>query len=280
MNYIIYKTTNLINGKYYIGKHKQDIDPLNFDGYFGSGKIINNAIKKYGIENFKRETLCSFDNEIECYKKEVHVLNEIFNSDHNDCYNLVGGGYGGLTGFVFVNKEDTEKIIHKKELLHYLNNGWKSGTFRIGATKNTVSFINKNTNKIKRFNQDFVHQDWIKWNQEISNKNKKAYTNSNGIIKYFDTVPDLNEWKQGFVKATNKNYIWISEIKTGKRKQISGSDLIPEGWIHGMYKNPSLEYLWCFDENTGKETKIKIDEDLPVGYKFGRSKKGKYKNVK
>ena len=45
---IIYITTNLINNKKYIGKHK--CDSIEFDGYLGSGKILKNAIKKNGKE--------------------------------------------------------------------------------------------------------------------------------------------------------------------------------------------------------------------------------------
>ena len=45
----IYITTNIINNKKYIGKHKS----LEFDeNYKGSGIRLNQAINKYGINNF------------------------------------------------------------------------------------------------------------------------------------------------------------------------------------------------------------------------------------
>jgi hypothetical protein len=62
MFYIVYKTINLVNNKFYIGKHTQNLDPYQFDGYYGSGSQIINAVKKYGKENFIRETLFVFDN--------------------------------------------------------------------------------------------------------------------------------------------------------------------------------------------------------------------------
>ena len=61
---IVYKTSNLVNRKIYIGK-----DSKNNETYYGSGKILNFAIKKYGKKNFKNETLET------CEAKEE---NEIF----------------------------------------------------------------------------------------------------------------------------------------------------------------------------------------------------------
>ena len=66
MKYLIYKTTNLINGKYYIGKH--ETDDIN-DDYLGSGIALLAAIKKYGRENFTKEVLYVFDSEQEMIDK-------------------------------------------------------------------------------------------------------------------------------------------------------------------------------------------------------------------
>ena len=90
MFYYLYKTTNLINAKIYIGVHKTK--KLN-DGYLGSGKIIKDAIKKYGKEFFKKEILEFFDNEDLMYLKEMEVVDETF-IKNADTYNLMIGGFG------------------------------------------------------------------------------------------------------------------------------------------------------------------------------------------
>lgn len=93
LTYIIYKTTNLVTGKFYIGKHKQE--GTEFDGYFGSGRVIKRAISKYGKENFVRETLATFTDEQECYLAEKKFLAEHWEDEQ--CYNLESGGRGGKT---------------------------------------------------------------------------------------------------------------------------------------------------------------------------------------
>lgn len=95
----IYLTENLVNGKKYIGKHKAD----SFDNsYFGSGKILTEAIEKYGIENFSCKILDSINNiPTVCDTLEQLNNSEIYYIDYYNCkedenyYNLKSGGDGG-----------------------------------------------------------------------------------------------------------------------------------------------------------------------------------------
>ena len=91
MHYTIYKTTNLLNGKFYIGKH-QTANPD--DTYLGSGKALEAAINKYGRDNFKKEVLYIFDSEIAMNSKEKELITESLVNDPKS-YNLGIGGEGG-----------------------------------------------------------------------------------------------------------------------------------------------------------------------------------------
>lgn len=97
MYYFIYKTTNKINGKYYIGMHKTD--DLE-DGYLGSGTYFSRALEKYGKENFEREILeyCTSDEEM--HNAEARYITEDVVNDKKS-YNLKLGGFGGWD---YVNK--------------------------------------------------------------------------------------------------------------------------------------------------------------------------------
>lgn len=92
MYYTVYKTTNLINGKIYIGKH---ITMNPNDKYLGSGKQIKAAIVKYGKENFKKEVLFIFDNKHDMTNKEKDLVTEEF-CKRLDTYNMHEGGEGGF----------------------------------------------------------------------------------------------------------------------------------------------------------------------------------------
>jgi hypothetical protein len=123
MYYIVYKTTNTINGKFYVGKHKcKDISK---DKYLGSGRTLKKAIKKYGREAFVREILGFFDTESEALDFEENIVTEELIKEEI-CYNETIGGRGS---FYHINKDENKinpmhnpKVVDKiKE--HYKLNG-------------------------------------------------------------------------------------------------------------------------------------------------------------
>lgn len=92
MHFTIYKVTNKLNNRFYIGKHQtRDLN----DGYMGSGVHIKRAIIKYGIQNFDKEILFVFDNETEMNAKEADIVTlELCLSEST--YNICPGGNGGF----------------------------------------------------------------------------------------------------------------------------------------------------------------------------------------
>jgi len=93
MFYIVYKTTNLLNNKIYIGLHEtEDIN----DSYLGSGILLKKAIKKYGASNFKKEILFVYDNKTDMINKEKELVSEAFIA-RRDTYNMSKGGFGMST---------------------------------------------------------------------------------------------------------------------------------------------------------------------------------------
>lgn len=94
MFYLIYKITNKINGKFYIGAHKTKDKN---DSYMGSSSVLKNAIKKYGKDNFIKEIIFEASSLDEMYLKEK----EMVVLDRAISYNLKEGGIGG---FDFINQ--------------------------------------------------------------------------------------------------------------------------------------------------------------------------------
>jgi hypothetical protein len=114
---VIYLTTNLTNGKKYIG-----LDMNNDDNYFGSGVHIKMAIKKYGKKNFTKqilETCNSREELLLCEKKWIKDLNAV---ESKEFYNVHEGGIGG----------DTTQYMSHSEIIEWKQNISKG---KIGKTK-------------------------------------------------------------------------------------------------------------------------------------------------
>lgn len=90
----IYKTTNLANGKIYVGMHR--VSDEMFDAkYIGSGKILKQAVDKYGKENFSCELLEWCETEQQLADQETFWINHLDAKNHDIGYNLKDGGIGG-----------------------------------------------------------------------------------------------------------------------------------------------------------------------------------------
>lgn len=219
MFYTIYKITNKINGKYYIGKHQTT--NLN-DGYMGSGKNVKRAIAKYGIENFTKEILHTYDNEADmnAAEKKLVVISE-------ETYNLCEGGKGG---FSHINKNN----LSVKNL--------KNPNVRKVATKNS------NKKRIENFNNNTVLKK--QWEDNISNSLKSYYKTHSGTFTGKRHPKEIENRITEKLKITNKgsgnpNFgkCWIKNVKTKEYGMILKSDLnywISLGWELGQIRENGI----------------------------------------
>lgn len=152
--WMVYETTNLINGKRYIGVHASSRCR---DHYLGSGTVLKAAIKKYGRENFQRKILKLFTDARSAYAYEQQIVNaDLIKSEQY--YNLT---LGGRTAFktdnahqaavrsakrrprCWLTKNDQSIIIFKSEMQSYLDLGWVPGRFITEETRARKSIAGK-----------------------------------------------------------------------------------------------------------------------------------------
>ena len=138
MLYLIYKITNKLNGKYYIGCHKTEDEA---DGYMGSGKLISKAIGKHGLDNFTKEIIERCGSETEMFQREA----ELVIIDREKTYNLQSGGRGGW-GYINESKLGGHHVPHTEEAKQKIKAS-SLGRVTSAATKKLISERNKLTNK-------------------------------------------------------------------------------------------------------------------------------------
>ena len=154
--FYLYKITNLINNKIYIGIHATN--NIN-DRYMGSGKAIRLAIKKYGIENFKKEILSFHNTYEEVYLAEQAIVTPEFVSSNSN-YNIAIGGHGGNTQTynsperskkLSQNQKGRKMVIDKNTGNHYslYENDPRFETMELlGQTYKKCVYMDKDGNRI------------------------------------------------------------------------------------------------------------------------------------
>lgn len=208
MFYIIYKTTNIVNQKFYIGKHK--CKKLSFDGYLGSGKLLKEAIKKYGKASFIREILFVFDTEAAASLKEAEIISKEFLFEHLEtCYNLHVGGTGGR-GYIsqddfgnYTFNENTTSEKQKKIISERMKNTavyeYEDGT-RIRLSKNHPDVLSNEVTAYKTKSSIY-----------IMNGEKVRLSRDDPRVLSGDAIHIFNGIKLGNGGFSNEKSLFISE---------------------------------------------------------------------
>jgi group I intron endonuclease len=213
MFYIVYKTTNQVNGKFYIGTHKT-VD-LN-DDYLGSGVLLTRAIEKYGIENFKKEILFVFDNPKDMFAKEAEIVNEDFLSENNT-YNLKKGGFGG---FDYIN-ENPDKFLTEKRLSFLWTNKERNERWK------------------RKYDSSEEFRKQVRQNAELASTQSRL-NNPNGTFfkrkHKEETKKRIGEITKKYQSGSgNSQYgkVWIFNEKLQQSIRIDKNESIPFGWKKG-----------------------------------------------
>ena len=200
--FIVYRITNLINGKEYIGKHQtKNIN----DSYMGSGKLITSAIKKYGVEHFKKEILFVYSTAEEANKKEAELVTPEY-IVQEDTYNLTSGGLGG---FYYINKHPLSSQWHKK------------------AGKKTRTWIGQEAWKYIREHDPERKESWRK---KISQSEKGRPGYFKGKHHSEETKKKMSQVKKGKQTTSTLGKSWYTN---GKENVLCFPDKIPEGFSKG-----------------------------------------------
>ena len=222
MFYTIYKTTNNINGKYYIGKHKtRDLD----DNYLGSGTMLKRAIKKHGINNFVKEYLFIFDNEEDMNNKEAELVSEEFIKEDTN-YNLALGGRGSWS---YANNHPLQEE-YRKLARDTFQNLLKDDNYRNRFSK-TIFDIWKNKSDIDKN----ITLENLKRASKIAQKN-----NPNGTFfgrkhteEFKEHIGKINSIKQKGSNNSQYGMMWIYSLEEKISKRIKKDEIIPDGWYKG-----------------------------------------------
>jgi len=193
----IYKTTNLINKKIYIGRYSGQRS-----SYLGSGKLIKKAIKKYGKENFCREILEEgIENNDILNEREIYWI-AFYDSTNSDIgYNIVQGGQGTLG---FSVSEETKKKLSD------LNRGENNPRFGKPLTQEVKDKISQSQQGDK--NHNFGNPTSEETKDKISKANK-------GKKRSEETKQKISEGQTG-----DKNHNYGKSTPESIRKKISDAN--------------------------------------------------------
>lgn len=268
---LIYKTTNLINNRIYIGKTRRIKDHFN-GKYKGSGDLISLAFKKYCKENFKCEFICYAYSLIEINNLETYHIKE-FNSLTPNGYNISVGGGPNTFGYVIV--KDKNNVIFQVSITdpRYLsgelvstNKGYT--TVKDPLTNKKFKVLNNDprllSGEVIGIMKNFKHSNSYKElrRTKIVVKNNEGYT--------FKIDKNDPRYLSGELVGVAKNQLILIDPNTLERYVTTKDDpRFLSGELVGLNKNKAM-----VKDKDGNKFQVSIDDPRYLSGELVHAAKG------
>lgn len=258
----IYITTNLVNGKKYIGQHKSEV--FNPE-YKGSGKLLRQALHKYGEDNFEVHIIEECFSKEELDNSEIKWIKYYDAANSREYYNLSYGGNSPVGAYPhpMYGKRHSEEARKKMS---------KSASTHIGEKNN---FYGKKHTEESRKKMSESHKN----NPSDSHTTAGRIWVNDGLVNKAIFPEELDEYLcKGYVKgflskkydrATCLGRIWINNGVMSK--SIYPSEF-PEYELKGFVKGRLYNKVWM---HKGSELRMievsEVDNYISQGYELGKS---------
>ena len=262
MFYTIYKTTNLINGKIYVGAHScSDVN----DSYMGSGGSIKSAIKKYGKHNFSKQILFLADSEEEMFDIERVLVDKTF-IKRKDVYNKCEGGLGninlgqhvvehgiGIHALQFEERSENSKRMQANldpdKKFANASKGGKAGAASCIAKKSGIFGLQpeeRKVNQMKGIDSQRINSTGF-FDPEVQSKNGKNGGKKNIGCKWYNdgvnTFKYMESESTTFEKFLEENPSFIKgrfKVAYKARPKQSGKKCVTDGKTNMMFDSEEL----------------------------------------
>ena len=227
----IYETTNLVNGHKYIGQHtSSEFDP----NYKGSGKLLWQAIHKYGWDNFKARMLCPCFSQEELDDEEIMAIAHYNAVESPDYYNLaIGGQSGNLKGSKLsestklrMSRSHKGKMTGAENPMYGKHHSAKTRAKASAALRGLLA-----GSRNPRYGYKMTEAEKAHLSEVTSGSNNPFY----GKKHTEESRAKMTQAKLGS-NNPGANKIWITKDNKNKRVHPSELDVyIKEGWKKGRY---------------------------------------------
>lgn len=250
----IYLTTNLVNNKKYIGRHKSSEFTEN---YKGSGKYLWNAINKYGWDNFKVEMIEECNSDEELNERERYWISHYNAVESDEFYNITEGGDGrslfGINNGMYGKNHSIEAKDKISNSMKGKNNPFY-GKHHSDKTKEILSI--KSTKRLLGNKYNLGRKASEETKRKMSESHKKS-----------GNKPPSCEGKKFINNGTTNKLVSENEI-----------DLyLLDGWILGRISYSKRKYYVNNGIINKRVSKDEIEEYLNNGWFRGRLGNGRSK---